>query len=133
MGQNFYRNSIACVLVFDLTSKESFSHIESWRTEFLNELNLKNTESYPFILFGNKSDLSQDIAVTDDIINNYCAEHNNMPYFATSAKNDINLEEGFQKVADMAYEQYTKSENEFILPETKVLKVKKEEKKGCCK
>jgi len=133
MGQNFYRNSIACVLVFDLTSKESFSHIESWRTEFLNALNLKNTESYPFILFGNKSDLSQDIAVTDDIINNYCAEHNNMPYFATSAKNDINLEEGFQKVADMAYEQYTKSENELILPETKVLKVKKEEKKGCCK
>ena len=43
------------------------------------------------------------------------------------------LEEGFQKVADMAYEQYTKSENELILPETKVLKVKKEEKKGCCK
>ena len=58
---------------------------------------------------------------------------NNMPYFATSAKDDVNLEETFAKVADMAFERNTKNEESFV-PETKFLKVTKEEpkKKKCC-
>ena len=66
-------------------------------------------------------------------IDNYCKEHNNMPYFATSAKEDINLEEAFNKVADMAYIRNTKSDESFV-PDAKFLKVTKEEpkKKKCC-
>ena len=132
MGSSFYRNSEACILVFDLTSVESFKNIEIWRNEFLNTLNPPDASTYPFVLFGNKSDLP-DKKVNDEEIEAYCREHNNMPYFSTSAKNDINLQEGFNKVADMACERSTKSEDNFI-PDTKFLKISQEEpkKKKCC-
>ena len=133
MGQSFYRNSEACVLVFDLTLPDSFKNVENWRKDFLSSLNPPDPDTYPFILVGNKSDIKNNILVNNDEIDAYCKEHNNMPYFATSAKEDINLEETFAKVADLAYERNTKNEDNFVPVETKFLKVNKEEpKKGKC-
>ena len=133
MGQSFYRNSEACILVFDLTVHDSFKNVENWRNEFLSSLNPPDASSYPFILVGNKNDMKDNIQVNNDEIEAYCREHNNMPYFSTSAKDDINLEETFAKVADMAYDRTAKNEDNFV-PETKFLKVNKEEpkKKKCC-
>ena len=132
MGQNFYRNSEACLLVFDLTSKETFNSIENWRKEFLAALNPKDPETYPFVLAGNKSDMKEDIKVTNEEIEAYCKEHNNMPYFATSAKDDINLEETFNKLADLAYERNTQSEQVLLPEKPKYLKVTNQPKKKCC-
>ena len=133
MGQSFYRNSEACVLVFDLTLPDSFKNVENWRNDFLSSLNPPDPNTYPFILVGNKSDIKNNILVNNDEIDAYCKEHNNMPYFATSAKEDINLEETFAKVADLAYERNTKNEENFVPVETKFLKVNKEEpKKNKC-
>jgi Ras-related protein Rab-7A len=133
MGQSFYRNSEACVLVFDLTLPDSFKNVENWRKDFLSSLNPPDPDTYPFILVGNKSDIKNNILVNNDEIDAYCKEHNNMPYFATSAKEDINLEETFAKVADLAYERNTKNEDNFVPVETKFLKVNKEEpKKNKC-
>ena len=115
MGQSFYRNSESCVLVFDLTNHESFKNIETWRNVFLSALNPPDASTYPFILVGNKSDMKDDIKVNNDEIEAYCKEHNNIPYFATSAKEDIGLEETFGKVADLAYERIIK--NDIILCE----------------
>ena len=133
MGQSFYRNSEACVLVFDLTLPDSFKNVENWRKDFLSSLNPPDPNTYPFILVGNKSDIKNNILVNNDEIDAYCKEHNNMPYFATSGKEDINLEETFAKVADLAYERNTKNEDNFVPVETKFLKVNKEEpKKNKC-
>ena len=134
MGQSFYRNSEACVLVFDLTVHDTFNNIENWRKDFLGSLNPSDPETYPFILVGNKNDLKENIQVNNEEIEAYCKEHNNMPYFSTSAKDDVNLEETFSKVADMAYERNTKNEDNFVPTETKFLKVNKEQpkKKKCC-
>ena len=134
MGSNFYRNSEACILVFDLTTVETFQNVETWRNEFLNTLNPPDADTYPFILLGNKSDMSNDIKVKNEDIENYCKEHNNMPYFATSAKDDINLEEAFNKVADMAYIRNTKNDENFVPVDAKFLKISKNEpkKKKCC-
>ena len=128
MGSSFYRNSEACILVFDLTNPDSFKNVEIWRNEFLNTLNPPDASTYPFILFGNKSDLP-DVKVNNEEITAYCKEHNNMPYFPTSAKEDINLEEGFNKVADMAFIRNTKNDLSFVPVDTKFLKINKEEKK----
>ena len=132
MGQSFYRNSEACVLVFDLTVPDTFKNIDSWRNTFLSSLNPPEPDTYPFVLVGNKNDMKDDIKVNNDEIEAYCKEHNNMPYFSTSAKDDINLEETFSKVAEMAYERNAKNEDNFVPTETKFLKVNKEQKKKKC-
>lgn len=132
MGASFYRNSESCILVFDLTNQDSFRNVENWRKEFLRILNPPDASTFPFILFGNKCDLSNDIKISDEQINDYCREHNNMPYFATSAKEAINLEEAFNKVADMAFIRNTQNEESFV-PKNFVKVAKNEpKKKKCC-
>ena len=130
MGQSFYRNSETCVLVFDLTVPESFKNVENWRKDFLRTLNPPDAATYPFVLVGNKSDMKDDIKVNSNEIGAYCKKHNNMPYFCSSAKDNINLEEAFTKVADMAFERITKNEESYI-PKNKFLKVTKEKSKCC--
>ena len=133
IGQSFYRGSGTCILVFDITDAESFKSIETWRTEFLEQLNPKNPNEFPLVLIGNKSDLQKDMQVDNEAIQNYCKEHNNMPFFMCSAKDNINLEEAFNKVVEMAIENSKKEEGNYV-PEVKSLRVNPEpkKKKKCC-
>ena len=134
IGSNFYRSSQTCVLVFDLTNKESFQNIETWRKEFLENMNPDEGPMYPFVLLGNKNDMKEDCQVNAEDIQNYCNDHNNMPYFSVSAKDNDNVEQAFKKVADLAYERHKKSSGDIIIPEIKPLVIEKveEPKKGCC-
>ena len=133
MGQSFYRNSGTCILVFDITDAESFKNIETWRSEFLEQLNPKNPDEFPIVLIGNKYDLQKDMQIENEAINNYCKEHNNIPFFMCSAKDNLNLEEAFNKVVEMALENSKKDDDNFV-PEVKNLKLNQEpkKKKKCC-
>ena len=133
MGQSFYRGSETCILVFDITDNDSFKNVETWRSEFLNQLSPKNPNEFPLILIGNKCDMKQDSQVSDEAIQNYCKEHNDLPFFMCSAKDNINLEEAFNKVVDMALENIKKKEDDFV-PDVKNIKIVPEpkKKKKCC-
>ena len=91
MGASFYRNSECCALVCDLTDPKSFESIETWRTEFLNQLNPKDPDSFPFVLLGNKCDKQAERKVAAPKIKQYCETKQNMPYFETSAKDNTNV------------------------------------------
>ena len=133
MGSSFYRNTEACILVFDLTNLDTFKSIENWRTTFLSQLNPSEPNIYPFILLGNKSDLNNNIQSIQEEIDNYCKEHNNMPFFMTSAKDNINLEEAFNKIIDLAIEKNVKNEDNFVPTKNLKLTVEKpKKKKKCC-
>ena len=54
MGVAFYRGADCCVLVYDVTSQQSFRNLESWRDEFLIQASPRNPEEFPFVLLGNK-------------------------------------------------------------------------------
>ena len=133
MGLSFYRNSQACILVFDITDAETFKNVETWRTEFLDQLNPSNPNEFPLILFGNKSDMKNEMQVSNEAIENYCKEHNNLPFFLCSAKDNINLDEAFGKVVDMALENSKKNEENYV-PDVKSLKLGQatKKKKKCC-
>ena len=134
MGASFYRNSVLCVLVFDLTNPESFNNVEMWRKTFLDQLQPQNPEAFPFVLIGNKMDMEGEITVNNEDIQKYCKDHNNMPYFSASAKESTNVEEAFNKVADLAYEKNVKEEEEFVPPSNINVQIQKPvQKKGCCK
>ena len=133
MGSSFYRNTEACILVFDLTNLDTFKSIETWRTTFLGQLNPSEPNIYPFILIGNKSDLNNNVQSIQGEIDNYCKEHNNMPFFMTSAKDNINLEEAFNKIIDLAIEKNVKNEDNFVPTKNLKLTVEKpKKKKKCC-
>ena len=56
MGAAFYRGAECCALVFDLTDPKTFETLEQWKTEFLNQLNPKDPDNFPFVILGNKCD-----------------------------------------------------------------------------
>ncbi|TFG01369.1 MAG: GTP-binding protein [Promethearchaeota archaeon] len=77
----YYRGALGALLIFDLTSYESFEHLPQWIEEIRS--NIKN--EVPFLLVGNKSDLVDIRAVSIEEINAF-TEKFNLYYMETSAK-----------------------------------------------
>ena len=95
------KNAQGIIVVFDVTLRKSFNNVVKW----LKEIN-DRTDQVAIILFGNKCDMEKR-EVTKEEAENY-AKFNNLIYFETSAKNKININEGFQRVANEAYKKYGK-------------------------
>lgn len=111
MGSSFYRNSECCVLVCDLTDIKSFETIDTWRQEFLTQLNPKDPEHFPFILLGNKCDKESERKVQGAKIKQYCESKGNMPYFETSAKDNVNVEKAFEEIGKLAHSRNSKEDD----------------------
>ncbi len=52
LGRAFYRGADACVLVYDITSQPSLEQIDTWRRNFLDQAQIKDERSFPFLLLG---------------------------------------------------------------------------------
>ena len=76
--------------------------------------------------------MKEEIKIKDEEIVKYCKDHNDMPYYSVSAKNNDNVEEGFSKVGDLAFERYTKND-QMPLPEIKPIQIIQEpQNRRCC-
>lgn len=132
LGVAFYRGADCCVLVFDVTVANSFKTLDSWRDEFLIQASPRDPDNFPFVVIGNKIDLDNR-AVPVKRVQAWCHGKGDIPYFETSAKEAINVEQAFQTVAKNALAQETEGEiyNEF--PNTINLNNDqgKQEKGGC--
>jgi len=133
LGVAFYRGADCCVLVFDVNNVKSFETLDSWRDEFLIQASPRDPEHFPFVVLGNKVDVEdtkrmvfQKRALT------WCQSKGNIPYFETSAKENINVEQAFQTVAKNALSQESEVDLYQEFPETKIdLNEKDKADSGC--
>ncbi|GMM48770.1 Rab family GTPase [Pichia kluyveri] len=106
LGVAFYRGSDCCVLVYDVTNLKSFENLTSWRDEFLIQANIKDPDNFPFIIIGNKIDLEEGKRLIStkkaQALSNSLG---NLPYFETSAKESVNIDQAFEVVARCALKQ----------------------------
>ncbi len=124
LGVAFYRGADCCVLVYDVNSLKSFETLDSWRDEFLIQASPHDPENFPFVVLGNKIDVEEGKRqvryccyhsvyrmtycsgqVTQKRAMTWCQSKGNIPYFETSAKEAINVEQAFQTVAKNALQQ----------------------------
>jgi len=98
LGVAFYRGADCCVLTYDVTSANTFRTLENWKDEFLIQSSPQDPDNFPFILIGNKVDLP-DRVISSKKAQMWCESRNKIPYFETSAKEGIHIEEVFQAVA----------------------------------
>ncbi|XP_004571969.3 ras-related protein rab7 [Maylandia zebra] len=106
LGTPLYRGAHCCMLVFDVTSKASFSALDGWRKEFLIQGEPKDPSDFPFIVLGNKTDLS-DREVSGKLSRQWCEEIR-AEYFEGSAKEDLDVEKPFLRAAQRGLQQYKK-------------------------
>mmetsp|Transcript_361 Transcript_361/g.627 ORF Transcript_361/g.627 Transcript_361/m.627 type:complete len:208 (-) Transcript_361:533-1156(-) len=88
----YYRGADGIILVYDVTSEESFNHVNDWYTE----VNRYASESSCKLLVGNKIDKADKIVPTEKA--QAFADQLGMPFIETSAINSTNVEEAFMKI-----------------------------------
>ena len=86
-------------MVYDITSAKSFENLTQWHSDFITKAGPKDSENFPFFLFGNKSDRTEDRKVSSDNVKKWTKMNNNMPYEETSAIKGTNIDENFMKIA----------------------------------
>lgn len=100
LGVAFYRGADCCVLVYDVNSPKSFETLDSWRDEFLIQASPHDPDSFPFVVLGNKVDMGDERRmITPKRAHAYCQQRGQMPYFETSAKDNVNVEQAFEVIA----------------------------------
>ena len=91
----FYRGTDCCLLTFAIDDSQSFQNIAMWKKEFLYYADVKDPDNFPFVVLGNKSDLSTERKVTSDEVELWCGQNGRLPYYETSAKDAINVDLAF--------------------------------------
>jgi Ras-related protein Rab-7A len=117
LGVAFYRGADCCVLVYDVNNAKSFETLSSWMDEFLVQASPRDSENFPFVVLGNKIDLEESKRmVSQKRAMTWCQSKGNIPYFETSAKEAINVEQAFQTIAKNALQQESDVEIDFPDP-----------------
>lgn len=99
----YYRGAQVALIVYDITSVESFETAKRW----VEELNFEKPREFMKVLIGNKSDLEQSRKVEYQEGRDY-ADSQGLLFFETSAKTGNNIAEIFGAVAERIPKDETK-------------------------
>ena len=91
----YYRSAAGCILVYDITKRESFNHVSEW----LSEAYLHGNSGLSVTLVGNKSDLESNRAVSFEEGASF-AKDNGIGFLESSALKGENISESFQETAE---------------------------------
>ena len=122
ISASYFRNAKGVVLVFDLTNTESFFNLNEW-IKMVKE----KAGDIPWIVFGNKSDLVDNIKIQDNEVQEF-SENHNVPCFTGSAKEGTGIEEAFYQLTVMMLEAEAQKPE---VQETALPQPKKDGKKCC--
>lgn len=91
---SYYRGAHGIIVVYDITDEVSFASVKTW----LNEIDRYASESVDKLLVGNKCDLEEERAVSQEQAKEF-AESLKVNFIETSAKASNNVEEAFMNMA----------------------------------
>lgn len=91
----YFRGAHAVFLVYSITSLESFQAL----TQYIAQVEQLARANVYMILIGNNSDQEAQ-RVVSSAMGQQLADHHTMDFFETSPRDDVNVQEAFQHVAD---------------------------------
>ena len=120
LAKVFYNNASACILVYDITKKDSFEDIRDY---WIPELKNNAPKNIILVLAGNKSDLYLNEQVNDEE-GKALAKKYNAIYLRTSAKLNSSIDELFNNIGN----KYLNPDMEITSNLTKEEMIQKSEK-----
>ncbi len=93
-NEYYFQDAVGAIIVFDLVNEESFEQLEFW----IDKLRNLAGDNVPFIIVGNKTDLSEKRKIEIDTIQKKAKKYG-VEYFETSAKEDENVRKAFEFLA----------------------------------
>ena len=106
LSQAYYRGADCCFLVYDITNRLSFEHVDNWKQNFLTKSMVKEPETFPFIVLGNKMDMANSDpstrCVSESELGEWCQTNGAHSGLETSAKENHNVEKAFLDLARLA-------------------------------
>jgi len=88
--RSYYRGAAGCLLVYDITRRETFEHLPTW----LDDCRKYSNQNITIMLIGNKSDSENKRQVSKEEGEEF-ARKNNLTFVETSAKTSDNVEHAF--------------------------------------
>jgi len=92
--QHYMKTGHGFLCVYSITSKFSFSQVAQFHEDILQ---IKDSSVAPIVIVGNKCDMESQREVPTDMGRKY-ADKFGIPFFETSAKNKVYVEEAFMAV-----------------------------------
>ena len=120
LAKVFYNNASACILVYDITKKDSFDDVRDY---WIPELKNNAPKNIILVLAGNKSDLYLNEQVNDEEGKALAKKHNAI-YLRTSAKLNSSIDEVFNNIGN----KYLNPDMEITSNLTKEEMIQKSEK-----
>lgn len=93
LGDGYYKEAHGCIIMFDLSRKESFLNVPTWINHFRNIC-----PNSPIVICGNKCEENQDIhygQIVDMIL------YHKVDYIQISLKNGLNVTQPFEKIYEL--------------------------------
>jgi len=119
----YYRGAQAAIVVYDITSPDTFKRAQAW----VKELRQQANQNIVIALAGNKADLAQQRTVDNEEAESY-AKENNLLYMETSAKTALNVNDLFLQIAKLLPKNDQKDSGNIKIDGDG----DSEKKKGCC-
>jgi Ras-related protein Rab-2A len=96
--RSYYRGAAGALLVYDVTRRETFEHLQTW----LDDCKENSNMNMSILLIGNKCDLADRREVTETEGRQF-AEKNGLLFIETSAKTAQNVDEAFLQTGKAIY------------------------------
>ena len=96
--RSYYRGAACALLVYDITRRDTFTHLSNWLQDARENGNLDMV----ITLVANKTDLESRRTVTTEEGKQF-AKDNNLIFLEASAKTSSNVEEAFEVTAKAVY------------------------------
>lgn len=123
MRDNYYRLGEGFLCVYSITMKDTFNAVHRFYDHILQ---VKGKDEVPLILVGSKCDLESDREVSKEE-GKALAEKFSCPFFETSAKTRVNVDEVFEELVRIV-QKSKKQETETVDRGDKAT----DKKSGCC-
>ena len=127
INKNLFQKVQGIILMYDLTSRDSFEHVSNW-------LNLikQTASSKTVILVANKLDLEEDKRIVSVDEGEKIANDNNILFFEGSGSSGQNVDKIFTTIAEEIYTNLMEKKEDSAFESLTLDKKNKREKKTCC-